>query len=451
MKRYYAAFACSLLVLITYQTPLAQGLFDTATEATAIKDESKTNLELSGYARGLAHGGSENFDFSNVFAEFSLKGRLAKQKTFLLADVRVREGLFFEKNELQIQLKEAYAGYRGEKVDVLLGNQIVAWGRTDGFNPTNNITPIDYFFLTPEPDDQNLSNFMLRSKIRVSRAFEFDVIFIPFFRPSVYRFELFQKDQPVSFLELETPSAKFENSTFAARFNVEFPLIGFSVSYFQGYDPYHGFTIESFTLDPVGVSYRPKVYRKQTIGADFALPISSFILRGEMALNLTSGYETQMHIPNPDFSYVLGVERNILNTTAIFQYIGKYTFDFTELIEPVLTGFTPEAIRIFTGEMLLYESTLFNRRMFNQQKETNHALFLSLNRSFLYDKVNVELSGLYNLTTEEHLMRGNVRWSVTDALSANVGASFMFGPDESIFNMAGKVMNGIFVGLTAKF
>ena len=62
---------------------------------------------------------------------------------------------------MQLQLKEAYAGYSGEKMDVLFGNQIVNWGRTDGFNPTNCITPSDYFFLTAEPDDQKLSNFML--------------------------------------------------------------------------------------------------------------------------------------------------------------------------------------------------------------------------------------------------------------------------------------------------
>ena len=82
---------------------------------------------------------------------------------------------------------------------------------------------------------------------------------------------------------------------------------------------------------------------------------------------------------------------------------------------------------------------------------SNNAFMLSLARSFLYDELNVELSGLYNLTSEEHLVRGNIRWSVTDALSANLGASFMLGPEESIYNRAGEVMNGIFAGLTVKF
>ena len=78
-------------------------------------------------------------------------------------------------------------------------------------------------------------------------------------------------------------------------------------------------------------------------------------------------------------------------------------------------------------------------------------LFLSLNRAFYYDQLNVELSGIYNLTTEEHMIRSRVKWSLTDALSANLGCSFMLGPDNTIYNMAGKVMNGVFLGLEVKF
>ena len=451
MKKCFAVFASILLVILTYQSPFAQGIFESATVVSTPQEESKTSLEINGYARGLAYGGSENFDFSSVFAEFALKGRLATHKAFLFADVRIREGLFFDNRDLQLQLKEVYAGYRGDKIDVLLGNQIVVWGRTDGFNPTNNITPNDYFFLTNEPDDQKLSNFMLRSKVKVTNAFEIDLIAIPFFKPSVYRYNLFQTNQPVSYLDIENPQVNFENSTLAARLNFELSRIGFSFSYFNGYDPFYGFTIDSYTLDPMWINYKPKVYHKQTLGFDFALPINSTIIRGEMALNLTNEYETQMHIPNPDCYYVLGIERNIIKTTVILQYIGKYTLDFSELTKPILTDFTPEAIQLFAEEMMLYESVQYNRRIFNQQEETNHAIMLSLARSFLYEELNVELAGLYNFTSDDHLIRGNVRWSVTDALSANLGASYMLGPDKSIYNMAGKVMNGVFVGLTVKF
>ena len=78
-------------------------------------------------------------------------------------------------------------------------------------------------------------------------------------------------------------------------------------------------------------------------------------------------------------------------------------------------------------------------------------LFLSLNRSFFYEQLNVELSGTYNITTEEHLVRSRVKWNLTDAVSANIGCNFMLGPDESIFHLAGNVMNGVFLGLEVGF
>ena len=78
-------------------------------------------------------------------------------------------------------------------------------------------------------------------------------------------------------------------------------------------------------------------------------------------------------------------------------------------------------------------------------------LFLSLNRSFFYEQLNVELSGAYNLTTEEQMLRGKVKWSISDAVSANVGCSYMLGPDGSIYNMAGRTMNGVFLGLEVGF
>jgi hypothetical protein len=280
---------------------------------------------------------------------------------------------------------------------------------------------------------------------------DLELIAIPFYRPSVYRYDLFKTDQPATFGTVATPELKFDKGALAIRANLEHSFMGASLSYFVGHNPFYGFSLVNFIMDPLGVEYRPTPYFMQAIGADFAIPAKSWIVRGEVALNLTNEYEEEMHIPNPDISYVVGVERSFWGTTTIFQYIGKYTLNFTELIEPSLTVFTPEAMMQYAAEMVQYESRKYNRRIFNQQEQTNHMLFLSLNRSFFYEQFNIELSGAYNLTTEEQLVRGKVRWSITDAASANLGCSYMFGPDESIYNMAGNVMNGVFLGLEVGF
>jgi hypothetical protein len=439
------------LFILTGSFLYGQSLFDNLTNEPIADDSKKTPFELNGFTRGVVYGGSKDYDYSNVFGEFALKGRLEKQKAFLYADMRVREGLFYENRVLQLQLKEAYAGYRGDKIDLFLGNQIVAWGRTDGFNPTNNITPNDYFFLTYEPDDQKLSNFMFRTKLKPTSTIDIELIAIPFYKPSVYRYNLFDMGQPATFAQVDSPELEFDKGSLAARFNLESSSVSLSASYFIGHNPFYGFALDSYTPSPLAVNFRPKPYFMQTIGADFALPVKSWIIRGEMALNLTNNYEAEMNIPNPDFSYVMAVERSFLDITTIFQYVGKYTLNFEELTTPILTGFTPDAIQQYAAEMVVFESTRYNRKIFNQQEETNHMLFLSLNRSFFYEQLNVELSGAYNITTEEHMVRSRVKWSLTDAVSANIGCSYMLGPDDSIFNMAGKVMNGVFLGLEVGF
>ena len=448
---YKSCFTFIIISLSFASLSFAQGLFESSQTETA----SKFNLvEFNGYARGSAFGLSESYDYSAVFGEFCLQSEYSSKGTYIYADLRFREGVDFGKEYTKLQIKEAYAGYQSDKFDIYLGNQIITWGRTDGFNPTNNITPQDYFFLSANLDDQKLSNFLLQVKCRISSVIELEMIGIPFYSPSNYRFDLFATNEAVSYADISLPSKSFENSSVAARLNFEFSRIGFSASYFRGYNTFSGFTIQSIdwsTGVPI-VLNSAKPHLKNTVGLDFALPISSWIIRGEIAYNITEEYEENIHIPNPDLFYVLGVEHNFWGFTSILQYVGRYTLDYTELSIPVLTDPTnPLAQMQYANEMIEYESALFNRKMFYQQEETNHAIVLSANKSFAYDTWNVELSGYYNISSEELMIRPKLTWKITDALAASLGGAYMTGPEKSIFNYSSPVLSGVFIELKAKF
>jgi hypothetical protein len=431
----------------------AQGLFESATTSSDNEDENKKTYALGGYVRGSAYGGSANYDYTNVFGEFALNGRLSKGKTFFYGEVRFLNGLFFDQNETIVDLTEAYAGYQSKYFSIYLGNQIISWGRTDGFNPTNNITPKDYFFLTPEIDDQLLSNFMLRTKINFKPEIDLELITIPFFKESVYRYDLFQISDEARFYEAKPTEKTIENSSFAARLNFNLPAAGFSFSYFHGYDPFYGFKINDIMLFPsMRIYYIPDFYKKNTFGADFELPIQKTIIRAEAAFNLTKNYRNSMHIPNPDISYVVGLENNFNGYIAILQYIGKYTFDYSALDEPSMPNSQEQSALIqYAYDMINYESELFNRKIFGQQEKTNHAVMLSINKFFAHDIMNARLSGYYNITTAEYLVRPELIWNITDGLTAIIGAHLMFGPEESIFNHSGSVLNGGFLSLKASF
>ncbi|MCD4768618.1 MAG: hypothetical protein K8R35_00425 [Bacteroidales bacterium] len=431
-----------MLCLIAGTASRGQGLFESA------------QVEFNGFVRGSAFGGSELYDYSSLFGEFCLQSKLSHGSTYLYADLRFRGGVNFDEEYVEIQLREVYAGYQSDKFDLFLGNQIVTWGRTDGFNPTNNITPNDYFFLTSDMDDQKLSSFMLRMKYRLSPVIDIELIGIPVYSPSNYRFDLFDLGEGVSYGEATLPGKSFGNGSVATRLNFEFSKIGFSVSCFRGYDPFYGFNVKSvdfITGEPVIINTATP-YLKNTIGADFSMPVSSWILRGEAAYNITDDYEQFMYIPNPDITYVAGVEHDFWGVTTILQYVGKKTLDFTKLQLPVLSDPSDPLAQIqYAVEMIEYESALFNRKMFYQQEETNHAIVLLLSKAFAYDTWNVELAGYYNITSEDLMIRPKVTWRITDALTASLGGSYMSGPEKSIFDYSAPVLSGVFAELKASF
>lgn len=56
-------------------------------------------------------------------------------------------------------LRELYASYNWDQTFYLdVGRQIVVWGRADGINPTDNLSPRDYTRLVPDETDQRLGN-----------------------------------------------------------------------------------------------------------------------------------------------------------------------------------------------------------------------------------------------------------------------------------------------------
>ncbi len=452
-------------------------------ENAFLSSSSLGGISLNGYARGSLLGGAKQYDLANSFAEIALQPSYAKGVALLKSDIRLRTGVFFEESKQIIEIKELYAAYRGDKFDFFIGNQIVNWGRTDGFNPTNNISPNDYFFLTAEPDDQKMSNFMLRMKYRISPSVEFDFIGIPYFKPSIYRFDLFDLSQQVAmddipiklpdlnvnidFAALALPEKKLQNGSLAARINVELAEIDFSLSYFTGFDPYHGFDLIDFdfnllnTNNPINILYAPKVYTKNTFGFDFALPLSSSMLRGEAAYNFTRRKNNEIYIPKSDFAYVLAYEKMWNDFVFIAQYIGKVVPDFEPLEEPLLDFSKFDIgnmdltkipnLMEYPEAMVNYESAYFNRLIFSQQKKFNHAFSLTVNRPFKYEEWNAEFTAYYNTTSREMMLRPKMSWKINDALSLAFGASYMKAFDKSLFYFSSDIMNGAFAELKINF
>jgi hypothetical protein len=433
-----------IVLLISIPSLVAQDFFDEAPDDAT----SKVNLsyELNGFSRGVFLGGKvaekDDAELKAGYGELGLKFRARKGKYGDgFAEIRFRRGSEFDQPISEVNLREAYVNtYLGD-FDLRLGHQIVVWGRADGFNPTNNITPQNMIARSTDEDDRKEGNFLLRS-FYYWHPLRFELIWVPQYISSVLPTGLFPFPEYVKLGEAVVPDAKLKNSSVAVKLDVESGLLGGSLSYFRGFMPLPGVFLSNLEINEKGqllAVVRPRSYKMDVIGADFSTTFSSFGLRGEFAYRTpVDDYETDeaIHIPNPDFQYVLGMDKSKGDFSIILQYIGRYVVDFKEYES--------------TGSPL-DELEQKNRMIASQLDETSHAVFMRPSLTLLHETLDLELLAYYNVTTEESLLRPVISYDLADALAFKIGAEWYVGPDNTLFGNIDEALSSIFLELKASF
>lgn len=440
-----------MLLLLSAKTGFGQN-----DQSTENYQEGSPGVVFSGFVRAASFFGGSGYDIAELFSEFKLNTETTFKHASFKSDIRLRSGSSFGEKNNELEIKSLYASIQNEVLHLTIGNQIVDWGRADGYNPTNNLTPKNYFFLTSDPNDQQLSNFMAKLKYIPGEFIDLELIMIPLYKPSVYRYDLIPVGQNVEFSDIKLPEPGFSSAGYAGRVNFEYPFAGISVSYFNGYSCFYGFDYREIRFDPTGsitIYNEPKPYRKQAIGLDFAIPASFMIIRGEAALDLVDD-QPGIFVPDDALNYVAGIEKEMFKITLILQYIGKYNFDFEALIVPDPSTYdlaNPLDQVRFAKDMSGYEMTLFNRKLFGQQFESGHAVSAYLRRPFAHDAVNAELAGMYDIRTEEWMIRPKLSWKINDQISVALGGIYLTGPEKSLFHYSKSILNGFFGDFRVSF
>ncbi len=416
-----------LLFLLSWQS-YGQSLFENAVNTESVLQE---NYELNGCLRGVVYAGHEDSsdqpELKSTYAEAALKLKVrSRELGDAFAELRFCSGYLFDEQIEAVELREAYINTYPGPFDFRLGRQIVVWGRADGFNPTNNITPMNMLIRSPEEDDRREGNFLLRSFFNL-QPLRLETVWIPLYEASVMPYSIMSLD----ITESNYPDPDLRHSGFAVKLNLELPALDGSLSYFNGYNPQPG-----LDLDP-SANIIPTAYRMHVAGADFSTTLASIGLRGEVAFRYPfEDYESNIYIPNPDLQYVGGLEYQMGDLSIIFQYIGRYVLDYSELPELL-----PPAIII----------ALKNRIFSGQQNRASHALSLRPALQLLHETLTLELFSYYNLTTEELYLRPKLSYDMADALSLVLGADFYSGPDDTAYGMIDKALSAFFVELIASF
>ncbi len=421
----------------------AQSLFESATT----KDKEKP-YDLNGYVRATLYLGEssngDNTDISSAFGEAAMKFSLRKQDFGdAFAEIRFRRGNEFHEALSEVDLREAYVSAYAGPFDFKVGHQIVVWGRADSFNPTNNLTPETILVRSPDEDDRRLANFLIRSYLNI-HPLRIEAVWVPVYRASYVPLDLLTLPPGVARGEEDYPGTSLNNGAYALRLNFEFPSFDGSLSYFRGYSTRPGISTDSLSVFPPRDPFTifPKAYRISVVGADVQTTAGEFGLRGEVGYRKPQGdHKSEFHIPSPDLSYVFGVDKEFSgDLTVIVQYIGRFVFEFEELYHIAVPDILPIKI--------LHEK---NRMIAGQQDKVSHAFSCRAGWLLLHETLDLELVGLYNITTEEYFLKPKMDYAIADALTFTLGAILYGGPDDTLFGTIDTPLSAVFTELRLSF
>ena len=407
--------------------------------------EKSIPYELNGFIRGAFFAGREidgqKLVEKSGYGELGLKMRVRKaQWGDGFAELRFRHGHEFDEPVSEVNIREAYVNTYMGNFDLRLGQQIVMWGRADGFNPTNNITPQNMLVRSSDEDDRRMGNLLFRGSYSFN-PFTLELIWVPRYRASELPISLFPFPAFVTFGGMDDPGSELKNSSIAIKLDLGLSSVDGSISYFRGYMPLPGIYPDSIYVDEGGLNATivSRPYQMQVLGGDFSTTLGSFGLRGEIAYRRPVDDYTldiNVHVPNPDLQCVLGVDKTIGDFTVILQYIGRYVMDFEE----------------FKGTGLPTDQLYINNRMIvSQLNEMSHALFMRPSMTFLHETLDIEFLAYHDVTTEESLFRPVVTYDIADALSVKIGADLYAGPENTLFGNIEEALSSGFMELRVSF
>jgi hypothetical protein len=508
-----------------------------APEPTAVErivEKSGLTFDLNGHIRGdmfigMKPGHSQNttddspVEIKSGYGELGLKLKVSKAPYGdAFGEVRLQGGYLNDQHYLgqpsdtppsgtdigefqtRVKLREAYVNfYGGSYFDLRFGYQIIMWGKADGINPTNNLTPIDLRVRSPEEDDRRLGNLALKAGLNIPKTpIRIEGVWVPMYAPSYMPKIGLSED--IVFDKPKYPDMDIAHGTYAAKIHLLLPQVEMSMSYLYGYSLQPGLSHSADNLEEVAnqiatnngqadpANYIPvdnaqvhiarTAYQHQVVGFDFSTDIAGKVgLRGEFAYKdpldfkeakppYEDDYDYQVAVPFPELYYVLGIDKEFGNVSLIAQYVGKTVLkwkeaeendegtnmgDLNATISNALNGSstTPVPNGTITGmENAIYrELALKNRLIQGQTVKIQHAFSGRVEWKALHDTLSLSAFGMVNFSTWEWLVYPKIAYNITDAMSVSVGGEIYQGPKDTLFGYIEEILSAGYTELKITF
>jgi hypothetical protein len=340
---------------------------------------------------------------------------------FQAPDLRGRPGY-----EPEANLLEGYLALHLPHADLRIGKQIVAWGRADGINPTDNLTPRNYRVLLPFDEDQRFGTWAARLDTYLPRSLTLTVFASPFFEPD-------QFPLPTAGLPVETrqPAHSLRDGQAALKLNHVGEDFDWSLSYYHGYNLLPAVNV-------VGSDFELYYNRMDVIGADCARNFGRFGFRSEIAYSLPSAHaDVDPNATQRRLFWVTGLDRTFLeNLNVNFQVFVRWMPDYQN----------PRGYLNAKAQAV----GALNALILGQEKRVSHGITFRVSDQWFNNTLRTELFGVTNMARGDFYLRPLVTYDISDRLRVSVGANVYGGPHEVQYGVL-KPDTGAFAELRYAF
>jgi hypothetical protein len=312
------------------------------------------------------------------------------------------------------RLIEAYLVAPLGAADLRFGKQVIAWGRADGINPTDNLSPRDFVTWLPLEDDQRFGTWAARVKWPLGNGLEMTFVAAPWFEGSVV-----PEPRTPNGASTTVPTRAFANTSFAIKLDRSATGLDWSVSLLQGLSLLPSARL--LGVDLLGPRLEFRHDRVRVLGADLARNFGRWGVRAEAAF--TRPFASDDGAPpmrHPDLFVVAGIDRTFtenLNVNA--QLFGRHVFNHTD----------PYA----TADLLQRPVAVQNAITLAQQDRATFGYSLRISDKWFGETLQAELLWVDNRTRNNRFARPLVSYAVDDHLRASLGAVIYSGAEDTLF------------------
>jgi hypothetical protein len=315
------------------------------------------------------------------------------------------------------ELREAFIDLRFGPIDVRAGRQIIAWGRADGLNPTDNLTGEDLTLLAPDDDDRRLGSTAVRASYHL-RDVSVAAFWLPEFRG--HRFPL----PPAPGFSVVRRRRQWPGNQWAVRVEQTGRAVDWSVSYFDGHDLTPDLGVQLTSATPgreaaISISHR----RVRVAGADMAANVGRLGLRAEGAyVDTEDGTGRDPFTKNPYLSVVVGGDRTFreylnLNVQYLFRFVRGHRASQT-VLSPIEAG---------VAEL----EGILN----SQVARVQHGASFRLSHKWLRETLEGECAAVGFFGPDGLALRPKVTYALTDHWKVLLGGELYRGASSSVFGL----------------